>query len=303
MVVPVEDVELLLDGPWRHRFVTARGVRFHVAEAGEGPLVLLLHGFPQNWWCWRHQLVALADAGYRAVAPDLKGYGATDKPPRGYDAPTAADDVAGLVRALGEQDAVVVGHDWGGFVAWTLAALHPGVVRRLGVVDMPHPLALRRALLTDPAQLRASSYVGGFQVPRRAEADLLADDAAQVGELLRRWSAPGWPSAEEERFYRRALQVRDAAHCSLEWYRWAVRSLVRPDGLRYARDLARRPARGPVLQLHGAMDGALLERTARASGRWVDGEHRFRLVEDAGHFLAEERPALVADEVVALAGS
>ena len=110
-------------GPWTHRDLSANGVRLHVAEAGEGPLVLLLHGFPEFWWAWRAQLPALAAAGFRAVAPDLRGYGGSDKPPRGYDLPTAASDVAALVRALGERDAVVVGHDWGGLVAWTMAAL------------------------------------------------------------------------------------------------------------------------------------------------------------------------------------
>ena len=95
---------VLLPGPWTHRDLSANGVRLHVAEAGEGPLVLLLHGFPEFWWAWRAQLPALAAAGFRAVAPDLRGYGGSDKPPRGYDLPTAAADVAALVRALGEQD-------------------------------------------------------------------------------------------------------------------------------------------------------------------------------------------------------
>ena len=112
---------MLVDGPWTHREVSAGGTRFHVAESGSGPLVLLLHGFPEFWWSWRHQLPALAAAGFRAVAPDLRGYGASDKPPRGYDVPTLAADVAGLVRALGEREAVVVGHDWGGLLAWASA--------------------------------------------------------------------------------------------------------------------------------------------------------------------------------------
>src|SRR6201990_1897845 len=108
--MPVEPV-IQVSGPWTHRSVTANGCRFHVASMGEGPLVLLLHGFPEFWWSWRHQLVALSDAGYRVVAPDLRGYGASDKPPRGYDVPTLAADLAGLVRALGESKAVFVGHD------------------------------------------------------------------------------------------------------------------------------------------------------------------------------------------------
>src|SRR5262249_4111253 len=111
-----------IDGPWTHRSVSANGTRFHVAERGDGPLVLLLHGFPEFWWAWRHQLTSLSEAGFRAVAVDLRGYGGSDKPPRGYDLITAAADAAGLVRSLGEANAVVGGHDWGGLVAPAVAS-------------------------------------------------------------------------------------------------------------------------------------------------------------------------------------
>src|ERR1700750_1620406 len=136
-------------GPWAHRSISANGTRFHAAESGDGPLVLLLHGFPEFWWTWRRQLDSLSQAGFRAAAPALRGYGGSDKPPRGYDLITAASDAAGLVRALGEANAVVVGHDWGGLVAWTMAAYYPKVVRRLGVISMAHPLRMRSALVTD----------------------------------------------------------------------------------------------------------------------------------------------------------
>ncbi len=136
-----------IDGPWTHRSITANGTRFHVASMGEGPLVLLLHGFPEFWWTWRHQLVSLAAAGFRAVAVDMRGYGGSDKPPRGYDLITAAADAAGLIRALGEANAVVVGHDWGGLTAWTMAAYFPKSLRRLAVVSMAHPLRMRTAVL------------------------------------------------------------------------------------------------------------------------------------------------------------
>ena len=126
------EASIYLDGPWSHRSVSANGTRFHIAESGDGPLVLLLHGFPEFWWTWRRQLTTLSEAGFRAVAVDLRGYGGSDKPPRGYDLVTAASDASGLVRSLGEANAVVVGHDWGGMIAWTMAAYFPKVVRRLG---------------------------------------------------------------------------------------------------------------------------------------------------------------------------
>ena len=178
---------VLLPGPWTHRDLSANGVRLHVAEAGEGPLVLLLHGFPEFWWAWRSQLPALAAAGFRAVAPDLRGYGGSDKPPRGYDLPTLSADVAALVRALGEKDAVVVGHDWGGLLGWTMAALHPRTVRRLVVLSMAHPRRLR-AGMADRAQRRASRYFLRFQVPRLPERTI--ETLRDLPEVIHR-EAPG----------------------------------------------------------------------------------------------------------------
>ncbi|CAM5536661.1 Haloalkane dehalogenase [Streptomyces avidinii] len=132
-----------------HRDVAANGARFHVAELGDGPLVLLLHGFPQFWWTWRHQMTALADAGYRAVAMDLRGVGGSDRTPRGYDPANLALDITGVVRSLGEPDAALVGHDLGGYLAWTAAVMRPKLVRRLVVSSMPHPRRWRSAMLSD----------------------------------------------------------------------------------------------------------------------------------------------------------
>ena len=298
--MPPEESVVLVDGPWRHRDVTANGIRFHVAETGpaDGPLVLLLHGFPEFWWSWRHQLVALGEAGFRAVAPDLRGYGASDKPPRGYDQYTLSSDVAGLVRALGAHDAVLVGHDWGGALAWAVATLHPRVVRKLVVVDMPHLLRLRQALLRDPRQLRASSYVSFFQLPRAPEARLVRDDGAYVGELLRRWGGPGFPDAETEARCREAVQVPAVSNCALEWYRWQVRSLTRPSGHRFLRLMARGVS-APVLQLHGALDTCLLPETAHGSGAWVTAPYELQVLDGVGHFCHEEAPDVVTAALLA----
>lgn len=300
--VPV-DSDVLIPGPWTHRDVSANGARFHVAEAGAGPLVLALHGFPQFWWCWRHQLIGLAEAGFRVVAPDLRGYGASDKPPRGYDVPTLVADCAGLVRALGEQRAIVVGHDWGGVLAWALASLHPEIVDRLVVLGAPHPLRMTEAMIKDPrGQLRASWYIIAVQTPVLAERQLLEDDASAVGRMLQAWSGPGFPTQEAERAYRDAIQIPGVAHSALEWYRWAVRSSFRPDGARYRRRL-REPVHAPTLQLHGALDTCTLPRTAQGSGRYVAGTYEWRLIEGAGHFLPEEVPDLVTGEIVRWAKS
>jgi len=290
---------VLLPGPWTHRSISANGVVLHVAEAGTGPLVMLLHGFPQFWWTWRHQLTALADAGFHVVAPDLRGYGASDKPPRGYDLPTLSADAAALVRALGEQDAVVVGHDWGGLLGWTMAALHPRSVRRLVVLSMAHPRQLR-AGMTDRRQRRASAYALRFQVPRLPERMLTRADDDPVADLLQRWAGPAWRRtadfAEAVERYRSASRIPQAAYGAMEYHRWAARSQLRPDGLRYARRMAA-PITAPTLQLHGELDSCVLPSTARGSGRYVAGAYEWRELPGIGHFPQEEAPDLVSDAI------
>src|SRR3954453_2951776 len=290
---------VLLPGPWAHGDVSANGVRLHAAEAGEGPLVLLLHGFPQFWWAWRHQLTGLAAAGLRVVAPDLRGYGASDKPPRGYDLPTAAADAAAVIRALGETDAVVVGSDWGGLVGWTMAALHPRSVRRLVVIGAAHPRRLR-ASFADAQQRRALAYALPFQLPRVPERRFTRGDDDPGAQLMRRWAGPSWVNtsdfAEAVSRYRSASRIPQAAYGAMEYYRWAGRSQLRPDGLRFARRMAA-PITAPTLQLHGSLDACMLPATARGSDRYVAGAYEWREVPGVGHFPQEEAPDDVTEAI------
>ena len=293
----VEESTVLVDGPWEHRDVSANGVRLHVAEIGTGPLVVLLHGFPEFWWSWRHQMLGLAVAGFRAVAPDLRGYGASDKPPRGYDALTLAADIAGLVRALGERDAVIVGHDWGAHIGWTMAAVHPGVVRRLVAASVPHPLRWLEVVPRDRRQRSASSYIARFQLPWHPERWIVADDAANVSALLHSWGGPGFPDEETDRRCRDAMQILSAPHCALEYYRWAVRSIPRADGRRY-RQAMQRPVQAPTLQLHGSLDACVLPTSATGSERYVTGLYDLRMYDGLGHFPHEEAPDVVTEDIV-----
>jgi pimeloyl-ACP methyl ester carboxylesterase len=300
-----DDSVVLIDGPWSHRTIRANGIALHVVEAGSGPLVLLLHGFPTFWWTWHHQLVDLAAAGYRAVAVDLRGYGASDKPPRGYDAATLAADIASLVTALGESTAVLAGNDLGGLLAWTVAAHQPQVVRRIAVLGAAHPLRLRRAVLTDRGQRRASSYaLTAFQLPRYGER-LLTRDERYLRQLFDHWSGPRWRGTPDfvaaVTRYAEAVRIRPVAHCSLEFFRWAVRSLPRPDGRTYAESM--RPLiERPVLQLHGDFDTCVLPSTALGSGRQVKAEFQWRLLTGVGHFPQQEVPEQVSAELIRWAG-
>jgi pimeloyl-ACP methyl ester carboxylesterase len=298
---PVDDSVVLLDGDWTHRWVSANGSRFHLAEAGTGPLVLLLHGFPEFWGAWQHQLSVLAGAGLRAVAVDMRGYGASDKPPRGYDGYTMAADVTGLIRALGERDAVLVGSGYGGLVAWATAAFHPRSVRRMVILAAAHPLRMRAAMLADPrGQLTAAGPALKFQLPRY-EHVLTRDNAAMIGAYLRRWSGPAWTAtadfAEYERACRAAFQIPQAAFCALEGFRWGMRSLLRLHGHRFRRQI-RVPVVAPTLQLHGALDPVVLPATAQGSGRYVVADYEWRLLDGVGHFPHREAPDLVAGEIL-----
>jgi pimeloyl-ACP methyl ester carboxylesterase len=294
---------VLIEGPWTHRMVRANGLALHVAELGTGPLVLLLHGFPQFWWAWHQQLVDLADAGFHAVAVDLRGYGASDKPPRGYDAITLAADMAALVGSLGESEAIVVGTDLGGTLAWTMAASHPRVVRSLVVLGAAHPLRMRNALrIGGGAQQRqASAYIlRTFQIPRRAE-NLLSRDSTWVRALFDRWTGPRWRGtpgyvADVER-YAQAMRIHPVSFCAAEHYRWMVRSLVRSDGRRFATAL-RAPISAPVLHLHGDFDTCVLPSTAQGSGQYVAGQYEWRVLDGVGHFPHNEVPDFVSGELI-----
>jgi pimeloyl-ACP methyl ester carboxylesterase len=278
------------EGPWTHRDVVANACRFHVVEAGDGPLVVLLHGFPTFWWTWRRQLVTLAAAGYRAVAMDLRGYGGSDHTPHGYDPLTLAADVAGVIRTLGEPSAVVVGQGWGGLVAWTAAAQHPDVVRGLAAVGMPHPVLLRNAFIGDPRQRRLGRYALGFQRPFVPERQLTRDDAALVETYLHRWSGSAWPDQETAAVFRAAMLVPNTAHCSVEFHRWAIRSVPRRDGRRFQSAVAT-PVAVPVLQIHGVDDGAVLLESVDGSEAYAGAGYTRVDLPGVGHFPHEEDPA------------
>jgi pimeloyl-ACP methyl ester carboxylesterase len=292
---------VLVEGPWTHRVVRANGIALHVAELGTGPLVLLLHGFPQFWWAWHRQLIDLADAGYRAVAVDLRGYGGSDKPPRGYDAPNLAADIAGVITSLGETDAMVVGTDVGGLLAWTVAATQPRAVRSLVLLGAAHPLRLRSAIRRDRAQRHASGYaLKTFQVPRRPE-HLLARDSFWVRELFDTWTGPRWRGTpaylDAVERYAEAMRIHPVYYCAAEYFRWLVRSLPRADGRRFAESL-RVPITAPVLQLHGDFDTCVLASTAQGSGQFVSGAYEWRVLDGVGHFPHNEVPELISGELV-----
>lgn len=273
----------------RHHFVQLPSLRLHYVEAGEGPLVVLLHGFPESWWSWRYQLQPLADAGFRVIAPDLRGYGETDK--RGpFDLDTLAGDVCHLIEALGEKRAKIVGHDWGGGVAWHLAAHRPEFCERLAILNCPHPAKMSEALLARPAwaQLKKSWYFFFFQLPWLPEWLLTRDDAGNLVRVLKASSVDrSHFSPEELRPFRDAIQRPGAAAAMVNWYRTAVRQGFRT---------LRKPAPYPpitceTMLVWGMQDPALgFDELVPGTEKWAP-KLAIEEVPGCGHFVQSERPA------------
>ncbi|HEY4459565.1 MAG TPA: alpha/beta hydrolase, partial [Pseudonocardiaceae bacterium] len=214
---------------------------------------------------------------------------------------------AGLVKALGERDAHLVGHAWGGLVGWTVAAMHPRLVRSLTAVAAPHPLAVRRevrrsVLRRTDSQARAFSQIFAAQLPLFPERALVADDAAAVARLLRQLAGPQWTEqesfAETVAMDRAAMQVPGVAHSALEYFRWAVRSQLRGDGRRFAEAMGD-PVTVPVLQAHGALDPYLFESTALASWPWLGPRRVYERFDAVGHFPHQEDPVRFNEVLVA----
>ena len=270
----------------RHRFVEANGIRFHLVEAGSGPLALLLHGFLDFWYGWRDQIPALAER-FRVVVPDLRGYNLTDKPSSGYDPDTLASDVMALIRALGEERAYLVGHSWGGIVAWDTAILYPGVVDRLAIVNAPHPAAYQREWDRNPIQRLRSWYMALFQLPRLPEWLLTRRHAhGLIGMLQRTTSDPSIFTPADLAAYRRAMLRPGTAQATLAYYRtvWKLSSA----------EIRARPAEvaAPTVLIWGMQDVALVSALADDLGEWVPALHVERVAE-AGHWVHLEQPELV----------
>jgi ribosomal protein L7/L12 len=273
-----------------HRTVRANGLLHHYVEAGAGPLVLLLHGFPENWWAWRYQIRPLAEAGFRVVAPDLRGYNDTGKEGP-YDLDTLGTDVCELIRALGAERAHLVGHDWGGAVAWHVASMRPMYADKIAVLNCPHPAVMTEALKTSWRQLRRSWYMFFFQLPLLPEYALLRSTASRFVHM---YAKDGLMFSEEEvRPFVEGLRKPGAAKAMLGWYRAAFRGAVkRRGGPAYPR------IDDYVLLLWGKKDLALFYDDV------VPGTERYapkldiEVFESGGHFLNATQPERVNEALV-----
>lgn len=268
------------------RRVALPEVTLNVAEAGpdSGPPTLLLHGFPEFWYGWRHQIGPLAEAGLRVVVPDQRGYDLSDKPSgiAAYHLDRLAGDVLALADAYGFPTVRLVGHDWGGLVAWWVASCHPERIDRLAILNAPHPAVVGAYMRHHPGQWLRSAYVGVFQFPGLPERLLTADRCRALRRALTTTSRPGaFAPAEIDRYVEAWLQP-GAMTAMLNWYRALVR---------LPRAMPPR-VRVPTLILWGRQDTALQPGLAEASLAFCD-DGRIQWYTRASHWLAHEEPAAV----------
>jgi len=284
------------DRNWRRTFLTGSGgVRLHVVEAGPvtAEPVVLLHGFPEFWYAWRHVMAVLIAEGVRAFAPDLRGYNLSGQPPRvvDYHIDRLVDDVVALIRHMGGR-ATLVGHDWGGIVAWYVGMRRPDVLRRLVILNAPHPAAYRRELGRGVGQWARSAYVGFFQLPWAPEAAIRAGNFRLLRRMLRRDPAtPDAFTAPDLDRYAQALARGQSLTSALNYYRAFVR-----DGGRLLSESTRIDV--PTLVLWGNRDRYLRPALADGLERWVPNV-RVQRFADATHWLHRERPADMAGEILA----
>ncbi len=265
------------DAKVTHHYADNDSVKIHYAAAGDdGPLVVMIHGFPDFWYSWNEQIKALQST-HRVAAIDLRGYNRSDKPKGldNYAIPKLVSDVAAVIRDTGEKKAVIVGHDWGGMVAWQFAMTKPEMTDRLAVLNLPHPKGLNRELANNPDQQRNSQYARNFQQPD-------AHEKLSAERLTR------WVKGEAKRAKYVEAMKRSDFEAMLNYYK---RNYPRPP---YEED-ASEPVRlkVPVLLIHGLDDQALLHGALNRTWEWLDGDLTLVTVPGAGHFVHHDKPDFI----------
>ena len=286
-----------LDASIRHGYAQIGDVRLHYAERGGGDrLVILLHGFPECWYSWRHQLLSLGER-FRVVALDMRGYNLSDKPERveDYRVERSVDDVTGLIRHFGARQAAIVGHDWGAAVAWALAEKHPEYVWKLAAMQVPPARAFAANLTLK--QLLRSWYTLFFQLPAIPEWWISRDDFAGLERMFRETSRPGTFTTTDLAILKSAMREPRALTSSLNYYRANFWSLFRPRARRHRDELDREASDGrirvPVLFIYGARDFAIVPESVRGIEKYVDAPYRELRIEASNHWVQQEYPAEV----------
>jgi len=279
------------DTELREGYADVGDVKLHYVEAGSGPLIVLLHGFPEFWFGWRLQIAPLAAAGFRVVAPDMRGYNLSSRPNgvAAYTGDLLAADVRGLIRELGAESAFLVGHDWGGTAAWTAAMKYPEVVDRLVILDAAHPRSLQKGLFR-PGQLRKSWYFFFFATPALPERVVRSRDWRFLRRFLRA-ARPAYTPQDIER-YVEAWSQPGAASGMINYYRASVRESPK------RAKAAIRPISAPTLVIWGQSDGYLGKGVRQPDRADVPGLDRVEELPGASHWVHHDEPERVTQLLV-----
>ena len=275
-----------------YEFIETNGIRLHVAQDGpsDGPLVILLHGFPEFSYGWRRQIPYLASAGYRVWAPDQRGYNLSDKPDRlaAYSLDELAADVVGLIDAAGKKQVFLVGHDWGAAVAWWVAANYPDLLAKLVVMNVPHGSVMKEYLMSSFTQMRKSWYMFFFQIPWLPEMLAKRQNWKMIVESLTKSSRSGTFTDGDLDQYREAWSQPNAYRSMLNWYRALLQKPPKPP--------ASSRITVPTLLIWGAQDKFLRREMAQASIDLCD-DGRLIFIEEASHWVQHEEAEQVNELV------
>ena len=279
----------------KSNFITANNIRFHYMEEGEGELVILLHGFPEFWYGWKNQIPVLSKK-YWVVAPDMRGYNLTDKPKGvgNYKIEILAKDIAELIRALGAEKAIVVGHDWGAAVAWAVAALHPEVVKKLAILNVPHPAKMQQAFMRfNFSQWKKSWYIFFFQLPWLPEKLVSNKDFFRktFSALCIRKNVF---SEEDLKKYSEAYQQPGMITSAINYYRAAFRGVS--SGIKFPK------IKAPVRILWGEHDKALGKELTFNTERFCENTFDIFYDNTSGHFIQHENPEWVNEKLIEFFG-
>lgn len=260
-----------------HHFAENGGVKIHYTSIGKGPLIVLIHGFPDFWYTWRQQMIPLSEAGFQVVAIDQRGYNRSDKPKGvdNYAMSLLVEDLSAVIRANGRKKAIIGGHDWGGAVAWTLAMSKPQLVEKLMILNLPHPRGLARELAENPEQQKNSAYARNFQ-NKDAHLTLTAE------------ALSGWVKDTKARQHYLKAFERSDFNAMLHYYR---KNYPRPPYRKPEGPVAKVDC--PVLMIHGLEDKALLAGALNNTWEWLNKDLTLVTVPGAGHFVQQDAPDLV----------
>lgn len=271
--------------PWHHAYLSTNGIRLHYVTQGEGPLMLMLHGFPEFWYSWRHQIPEFA-RNYKVVAVDLRGYNESDKPVEqsAYGLSILVEDIKGIIQGLGYDCCILVGHDWGGAIAWSVGYAYPELVERLIILNVPHPAKFSEGLRTLP-QLLKSWYILLFQIPVLPEWILSQSNCAVLARLLRQTTtSPTTFPPEAIAAYRQAAAKPGALTAMVNYYRNLWQSNIFKQEWEILQP--------PTLLIWGEKDVALGKELTLGTQTYVR-DLQIRYIPDCSHWVQQERPQLV----------